>query len=170
MGQGRMGHTCSQVYVQPSDHPGIGNIAPPSNPGAVLSVAVAGGEAGQGCWVYYSSSGVYMDNDRAVHPVTSVEVYLPWNDTWVGLADMPDGEQEGLKMKINQAGMIYSLSTGHLFLLGGQYTDYNADKEYDLKTVFDLALNSSSHNYYWQTDGNPDLGKWRGLLLTVIHI
>ena len=46
MGQRRLVHTCSQVYVDPSDHPLYGIIAGPSLPGAVLSVVVAGGEAG----------------------------------------------------------------------------------------------------------------------------
>ena len=49
MGQRRLGHSCSQVYLDPSDRPPRGIITDHSTAGAVLSVAVAGGEAEQVC-------------------------------------------------------------------------------------------------------------------------
>ena len=112
---------------------------------------------------------MYRDNDGVHHQVTSVEVYLPWNDTWVGLADLPVWQHEGSEIKMNEAGMIYLISTGGLFLLGGISGDGNTGRSYAAKKVYDLAWNHSYHSYYWDS-GNPDLGKWRGLLLTVTHI
>ena len=117
-----------------------------------------------------SSSGFYKDTDGAAHPATSVEVYLPWTDTWEGLGDMPVWHEGGSERKMDQAGMIFLPSEAELILLGGLSMDWNTGVDYLTKKVFELTWNSSSHSYYWHCGGAPDLGKWTGLLRTVTHV
>merc|ERR1712008_184835 len=66
-------HSCAQVWLSPDDSDILsGGLAGNSS---VLSAVVAG--------------GLYLDKAGRFQPVHTVEVYLPWNNTWLELPTLP---------------------------------------------------------------------------------
>ena len=56
----------------------------------------------------YSAPGAYLDDGGVTHPVSSVEAYLPWNNSWVYLLDLPVIQHpDGSKYRMNQAPIRY---------------------------------------------------------------
>ena len=91
-------HSCTQVWLDPT----------PSTPGtpdnedilnglvtntSVLSVVVAGCKIriiNRHIYIAaYLTIGLYSDK-RLPYPINSVEMYLPWNDTWGDLPTLPN--------------------------------------------------------------------------------
>ena len=99
--------------------------------------------------------------DGVVHPTSSVEVYLPWNDTWLELPPLPV-LPPGHRMTESR---IFSLNRGgilKLLLLGG---DYNLGSgastgggEYT-RSVWRLEWRNSNSSYYWTDELVPALGE-----------
>ena len=161
MNQRRLSHSCSTVWLDSSSDPLYGIIAYTVDNSSVLSVVVAGGKLLEclPCSIV-SQTGTYLDDGGSRHPVNSVEVYLPWNNTWVGLPPLPDlGEGDG-RLDLSP---IMSLPSGgggsDLCLLGGSSNDYNTGIATDVNTVWRLVWESTSQTYSWINTYVPALGK-----------
>ena len=101
-----------------------------------------------------------MDKGGVPHPVNSVELYLPWNNTWLDLPPLPDlGNKHGRMDRTN----IMSLTDGggsHLYLLGGYSTDLTTGMTATTGTVWRLmGVGPKSQSYAWTSSFDPALGR-----------
>ena len=105
-----------------------------------------------------------MDDAGVYHSVNSVELYLPWNNTWVFLPQLPqftNGDGSVISMTDTHI-MSLDLINGafSLYLIGGSHLDYNTDVETVSDRVWRLVFNTTNHGYYWYHDTHlPDMGK-----------
>ena len=90
-------------------------------------------------------------------PVYGVEVYLPWNDTWIKLPLLPDLGEGGGRIARTQ---IMSIPDGFLalYLLGGGSMDKHGGAWNDNARVWHLQWDYSSHNYSWRDRQTPKMG------------
>jgi len=140
MNQARMQHSCAQVWLSPDDSNILSGLVGNSS---VLSAVVAG--------------GVFLDKAGAFQDVLSVEVYLPWNNTWLELPTLPTttlADGSVLNMTFTQ---IFSLTMGSaggstLCLLGGEHADLDRDVGTFTPHVWRLSYHSGNHTYYWDHD------------------
>ena len=89
-----------------------------------------------------------------------VEVYIPWNNTWLDLPLLPDqGYGEGRMERT--CIMFLSVSGGvfELYLLGGRRTDWNTGENTVTTGVWTLVWASGSQTYSWSYRFNPLLGR-----------
>ena len=140
MNQRRSGHSCSTVWldIQPATAAEYGIISQYVDDSSVLSVVVAGGDGG---------------GPGTVH---SVEVYIPWNNTWLPLPALPDlGDGAG---RVDTT-RVMSLDGSNLFLLGGGRTYLDTGLDTNTKTVWRLLWDGGSRNYSWASSGIATLGR-----------
>ena len=100
----------------------------------------------------------------SIHPTSSVEVYLPWNDTWIELPQLPGWQVPPKwtvkRMDLTRLMSLTSRAQGtQLFLLGGSHTEWNAGKGLVTKEVSQLRWNSGSRNYSWDDEDVRALGR-----------
>ena len=94
---------------------------------------------------------------KATMPVYGVEVYLPWNDTWMELPELPDmGEGDGGMVKTR----IMSIPDGALclYLLGGSSMNTDGRPQMATARVWQLQWDYNSHNYSWEDRYTPEMG------------
>ena len=101
-----------------------------------------------------------------MHPINSVELYLPWNDTWRELPPLPNFTNTGVEYKMNFSPLM-SLSltddevSNDLLLLGGSNIDMSTEMETCTTKVWVLTFIMDNHTYLWsQTDSAPDMGRF----------
>jgi hypothetical protein len=105
---------------------------------------------------------VYIDGD-GLHPTSSVELYLPWNDSWIPLPDLPHFTYDGAVWPMTNT-LIMSLgitgTTNSLYMMAGANTDWNTGVERMTSKVWQLYYNSANHTYYWDNSLATDMGKY----------
>ena len=101
-----------------------------------------------------------MDDRGAFHFVHSVEVYLPWNNTWLDLPPLPELSDGGGRMDMTRIMSLTDSGGSYLYLLGGSSSDRNTGFTTDTGTVWRLLWDRGSRTYSW-IDG-PQLGRWLG--------
>ena len=91
--------------------------------------------------------------------MNSVEVYIPWNNTWIDLPPLPDlGDGYG---RMDHTRIMFLPDSGgtHLYLLGGRSTDWNKGDAKVIGTVWRLVWDKSSLTYSWTDSFDPELGR-----------
>ena len=106
-----------------------------------------------------SHPGVYLVDGGVHHPVHCVEVYIPWNDTWLNLPPLPDMEDEDGRMDRTAIMYLHNSGGSSLYLLGGTSTDWTIFETNITKTVWRLQWDSRSQTYSWTKRGAPTLGR-----------
>ena len=79
-----------------------------------------------------------------------MEVYIPWNNTWLDLPPLPDlGDGEG---RMDETSIMFLQDSGggsRLNLLGGSSTDWKTDLGTSTRDVWTLVWDSGSQTYSW---------------------
>ena len=113
----------------------------------------------------YLITGLYVDgHDR--HTTNSVELYLPWNDSWIDLPDLPDFAHDGAVVPMTDTHIMSLAISGdanHLHLVGGQHSDWSTSVERMTGQVWRLEFDQDKHRYYWDGRLDRDMGRF-GLL------
>ena len=105
---------------------------------------------------------MYEDDAELYHYTRTVEVYLPWSDTWFNLPTLPTfSDVDGTQYNIT-AAQIFSILTSNsyqVYLMGGVNYDINRSVVKPTKQVYRLEYNGTFH--YWNHDSAivPDMGK-----------
>ena len=107
---------------------------------------------------------MYRDESGVPHPTPSVELYIPWNNTWVFLPSLPSftyweplvADQEFSAFRPHQVNMtvthLFSLNIrggNMLYLLGGSAYDWASPTQKHTSDVWRLEYNQTSRGYYW---------------------
>ena len=179
MRQRRTGHSCTQVWLDP-DNPNIlsGIVTNTS----VLGVVVAGGihSSTQAC-IYkavYLTTGECYETWWTLQRTESVELYLPWNDTWIDLPTLPqwkefdvkndaewnhDADVDGWEEEMTVTQIMSLANAGRrniLYLLGG--ANIRTYRKKMTNKVWWLAFNTGNHSYYWYYSAYHAMGKFVG--------
>ena len=111
----------------------------------------------------YITTGAYMDDKGTMHPVSSAELYIPWNNTWVPLPTLPDMTDDD--------GSVYHMTNTHimtmtvagdgnrLYLVGSESMDLSTLTVHITKTVWELMFNRTSHGHYWDSSTTQAMGE-----------
>ena len=103
----------------------------------------------------YCYTGQYKDDAGVRHNTRTVEVYLPWSQSWRTLPTLPTfTTTDGVQYNITDAH-IFSLQTDggySLSLVGGLYHDLTRNVVLPTKYIYTLRYNGT---YHW--DHNSDL-------------
>ena len=103
-----------------------------------------------------------MADRHTVQPTRSVELYIPWNNSWVSLPSLPDFPDDGIvcKMTFTHIMLIDLSGRGNsLYLMGGVDMVWSPVTEYITAAVFELVFNSASHSYYWDSALTQHMGE-----------
>ena len=92
------------------------------------------------------------------HPSPTVEVYIPWNRTWVSLPPLPTLDQGDMWWTRIISIMIAGLN--RLYLVGGEHYEYNTGVSAVTRLVWQLRHNSSGYYWYSNSDLDPDMGNY----------
>ena len=110
---------------------------------------------------------MYQDKAGAFKDVLSVEVYLPWNNTWLELPTLPTWTNDDGTVRNMTFTQILSLTMGSdgvstVCLLGGEHDDLDTFVVTFTPLVWMLSYHSGNHTYYWDhtTAMRPDMGKF----------
>jgi hypothetical protein len=121
----------------------------------------------------YLISGMYSDG-HARHPTNSVELYLPWSDSWIPLPPLPNIVlDDGTALPMTDTlimSLAATLDTNSLHVMGGANTNWNTGMGQVTSEVWQLHYNSANHTHYWDYSIH-DLGKyvvWRGHVVIII--
>ena len=97
------------------------------------------------------------------NPLKSVEVYLPWNDTWMDLPNLPTWTvEDGTAYQATLTHIMSLATTGDtnkLHLIGGACMDWNTQAEGIVGTVWRQAFNSRNETFFWEQRFDPETGK-----------
>ena len=107
-----------------------------------------------------SISGWYRDKEGASHSVFGVEVYLPWNDTWLDLPPLPDLGGGYGRMDRTRLMFLSDVAGGVplLYLLGGSTTIWSHGVDASDRRVWILQWDTFNHTYSWSDRDEPLLG------------
>jgi hypothetical protein len=102
---------------------------------------------------------VYGNYGNVWHPVNSVELYIPWNDTWIDLPHLPDikFDNDETDYKMSQT-VIMTDDTNQIKLLGGQHMNWDTDFERVSSCVWRLIFSHNNHSYYWSNESDQPMG------------
>ena len=156
--QRRIDHSCSQVWLDPSLTLGI--IACFPHDTNVLSVVVAGGEPVL-CHTILTSyiPGYYWDPSDVTIVLSSAELYIPWNNTWVDLPTLPVFRDHDVTLQITNPGMMWLHKPYYgLYLLGGCSYDLPTGMETCTTDVWNLMPTEDKLSHYWTSETIPPLG------------
>ena len=97
--------------------------------------------------------------------LNSVELYIPWNDTWIDLPPLPDiTDDDGTPLcKMSFTKLMNMDRSGHtntLLLLGGENMDWNTYLEATSRSVWRLLFNKGNHSYYWTNQFDQPMGMY----------
>ena len=97
-----------------------------------------------------------------MHNIRSVEVYLPWSDTWFNLPTLPTfNDGDGAQYNITDAHIfnILTQDSYQLYLVGGVNYDIARGAVSPTKHIYRLHYYDGT--YYWNHDSAlyPDMGK-----------
>ena len=94
-----------------------------------------------------------------LNPVHNVEVYLPWNNTWLELPPLPVTDDQGHRMDNTR---IFSLDKDGLlalYLLGG-FSSLDNNLGELTNAVWRLDWFDSNQSYHWTEDElDPPMGE-----------
>ena len=99
-----------------------------------------------------------------------MEVYIPWNNTWLDLPPLPDpGDGAG---RMDQTRIMFMTGGGgmQLYLLGGTRYDWNTGTATVTGRVWRLVWESGSHTYSWTDSYVPALGRKLGSPLPTLDL
>ena len=89
-----------------------------------------------------------------------MEVYIPWNNTWLDLPLLPDlGEGDG---RMDRTRILYTTDSAggfYLSLLGGSSTRWNTAEYTSVNNVWTLLWDKGSKTYSWTDRDAPALGR-----------
>ena len=89
-----------------------------------------------------------------------MELYIPWNNTWLDLPPLPDlADGAGRMDRTRIMHMTGSEGGFRLYLLGGSTTDWNTGESTFTETVWRIVWDSSSKTYSWTNRATPVLGR-----------
>ena len=94
-----------------------------------------------------------------------MELYVPWNDTWIYLPDLPKiedpVEKEELIMSKTHIVSISDNARGSaLLLLGGTFVNRKTmSEEKSSREVWRLLWDETSHSYSWTDQFDSKMGK-----------
>ena len=149
MQQGRFYHVCTSVWLEtnPSVEQNDGIIAQQVQPYHRLGLVVAGGRMLNTLHIFINP-GAYRDKEHVRHSISSVELYVPWNNTWVNLPLLPFVELN-YRMVATQVMSLSMYGLSKFCLLGG---DYQVSKNAAIGTngVWELLWNDTSRSYSWE--------------------
>jgi hypothetical protein len=155
MKQRRMIHSCAQVWLDPGNPSFLSGAVTNRS---VLSIVVAGGkpELSWKLYMVHILTGLYQNG--VDHPVHSAEVYLPWNDTWVELPDLPSfrDPKTGTYKNISQTRILSLSNVVHL--IGGIAIDWKTNSEKISNLVWRLKFNSVNQSFFWTNDVDQPMG------------
>ena len=100
--------------------------------------------------------GFYLE-EGVLHPISSVEVYLPWNNTWLELPSLPYMDP-GRRMEFTRIFSLNLEGVPRLHLLGGDYAHSSGGITLS-STVWGLLWNYTNNSYYWTTKWSPPMGE-----------
>ena len=90
----------------------------------------------------------------------SVEVYIPWNKTWLDLPPLPDlGDGHGRMDRTRIMFMTDQVDGSSLYLLGGSRSDSPTREGAITSSVWRLLWDSGSQTYSWTDSYDPELGR-----------
>ena len=99
------------------------------------------------------------------YPTNSVELYLPWNDTWIGLPTLPElTDVDGIVYNMTHTLIMSLAISGNaysLHLLGGNNVDFNNPDEESFtytNNVWQLMRNDGNNTYYWAQGHELNMG------------
>ena len=110
-------------------------------------------------------TGSYLDDEGLAHAAISVELYLPWNDTWIDLDFLPAMTHNGTVFHMTDTHIMSLAVAGfsnRLSLLGGMIMDWNTDIELITDRVCKLTFNFGKHSYFWDACVHLVMGKCGG--------
>ena len=93
-----------------------------------------------------------------------MELYVPWNDTWIYLPDLPKIEgpvekEELIMSKTHIASIADSDRGSALLLLGGTFVNRKTmSKEKISRKVWRLLWDERSHSYSWTDQFDTEMG------------
>jgi hypothetical protein len=103
-----------------------------------------------------------MDEEGAMHPIPTVELYIPWTDSWRPLPALPaftdlsggshNMTDTRLMVLTGQDGLL------RLHLLGGLSVDMSTIRQYSTRQVWRLDWNDNSRSYSWSADYDQAMG------------
>ena len=103
-----------------------------------------------------------MNEDKVIHSENSVELYLPWNDTWIKLPSLPylEGEEDRLyRSHILYLPDLSGPATSSLYLLGGVSEEWNTGRVEVTNRVWRMLWNIYNNTYFWNNENIPPLGR-----------
>ena len=98
-----------------------------------------------------------------MHTLSTAEIFLPWNNTWLLLPPFPTlTDPHGRQWRITDAH-IFSLNMAagayQLCLVGAVVYDVANSGVYPLQRVWCLQYNKTSADYHWIMDPVYQMGK-----------
>ena len=103
--------------------------------------------------VINTPTGSYLDDDNVPHSALTVELYLPWSDSWIDLPDLPNWEYEdGTVVQMTDTNIVslpISSDTHSVALLGGEHVDWDTGEESMNPNVWELVFNNENKTYTW---------------------
>ena len=101
---------------------------------------------------------MYYDDASVLHPTPTVELYIPWNRTWVSLPPLPTLDQGD--MWFTRIISMMSGGLNMLYLVGGLHYDPNTRVGTYTRHVWTLQHSSSGYYWYSNSDVDPDMGNY----------
>ena len=95
-----------------------------------------------------------------INPVHSVEVYLPWNNTWLELPPLPvlPYQHQEYRMDETRIFSINRMGSLNLYLLGGTSVVDSGGGLFS-RSVWRLEWLTSNNSYHWTLELDPPLGE-----------
>ena len=110
------------------------------------------------------TSGEFSEKQQ-IHPATRVELYIPWNDTWIYLPDLPKKEdqvknEELIMSKTHIVSIAENERGSALLLLGGTFVNRKTmSEEIPSRGVWRLLWDKTSHSYSWTDQFDTKMGE-----------
>ena len=89
-----------------------------------------------------------------------MELYVPWNDTWIYLPDLPKINEELIMSKTHIVSIADNNRGSALLLLGGTFVNRKTmSDETTSRGVWRLRWDETSHSYSWTDQFDTKMGK-----------
>ena len=124
----------------------------------------------------YRIAGTYGHGHHYLS-TNSVEVYLPWNDTWIDLPTLPDiSKHDGSVVPMTDTNILsldIASSGNRLHLVGGESMNWNTGAMTDVKKVYRLEFDRGNKSYSWSDHYDHEMGKcglWCSHLVIILFL
>ena len=106
-----------------------------------------------------NTSGEFSEKGK-IHPATRVELYVPWNDTWIYLPDLPKIDEELIMSKTHIVSIAENDRGSALLLLGGTFVKRQTmSEETRSRVVWRLLWDKTRHSYSWTDQFDTKIGE-----------